>query len=66
LVSGLQEYVYGLADKEVARAAGQDLEAFVHMRDHAVLVDEGDPVGQYLEQAVQGKGKILDVVHDAN
>jgi len=39
--------------------AGQSLEAFVRLADHAVLVDEGDPIGQHLEQVVPGKGRIL-------
>ena len=34
------------------------------MADQAVLVDEGDSVGQHLKQMVPGKRRTLDVLHD--
>ena len=54
-----------LTNELVARVAGQDREALVHVTDYAVLVNEGNPVGQYLKQVVPGEGIIFQVAHDA-
>jgi hypothetical protein len=46
------EHLDGLANEFVARVAGQDREALVRVTDYAVLVDEGNPVGQHFKQVV--------------
>ena len=57
------EHLDGLTDQLVARVASQDREALVRMTNCAVLVDEGNSVGQHLKQVVPREGIIFQVAN---
>ena len=63
-VRGWHEHLDSLANELLARVASQDRNEFVHVADHAVVVDDDDPVGHDVEQLVPGKRTIFEVGHD--